>query len=606
MPSRTDQSPDSAPARRGSSPDFQWARGVVGWIRKNPLLLASTGFFILFCLFIWWIRPIGFIRGPFMAMWRHPAVVTLPLFSFLSGAFIHALIKTSFGDRYQTPERGRYHRRPQNPRLLGTFLTALCFACVGFLIALVWTGGWTADAIYAHIKFRTLTPQMLEGANMRVKPYDVAQEQIQTSLNSSTDNTAHLSIIEVNGRLTWTAARVPNGFWRGFSHGSDGIVTDGAESSLPNVSVNTPETTAEFDWSPGAKFAKSFDWHAHEICYTCDIVEVVGVPTPRGPMLVAPYVTWHGGLFVDRPVFSGVFIERPGGYFKKLSAAQAESDRELVATGHIFPAGLALRMAQSYAYKNGIANKIFTHKEQYDVDEEASAKETDEQPYLEDFKSLGTQWVTTMKPNGSTYSTGAIITTSVINGETRIWLTPKQTPLIDAGKAIEIVRGQPIAGVTFANANSSDVGGKYLAIEPRQVFPPGHGLQFLVSVVPSEETRVSLNIVVDARTQSVAGIFQADPQGDSDLVSYLNTGYLPPSELYTGPGAGSQGVTGESESATTPTTPLPNGTGAQATIERLLAENKAAQAQGAKNLKSLHAEQTDLEDLLTGAKSAKK
>ena len=136
----------------------------------------------------------------------------------------------SFGDRYATPERSSYYRRPENSRFLGTFLMALCFACVGFLIAIIWTGGWTADAIYAHIKFRTLTPQMLEGANIRVKPYDVAQEQIQTSLNSPTDNTAQLSIIKVNGRLTWTATRVPNGFWRGFSHGSDGIVTDGAES----------------------------------------------------------------------------------------------------------------------------------------------------------------------------------------------------------------------------------------------------------------------------------------------------------------------------------------------------------------------------------------
>jgi len=68
MPSRTDQSTDSVPANRGSNPAFQWGRGVLGWIRENPRLLAGTVFVILLCLFIWWIRPIGVIRDPFMAM----------------------------------------------------------------------------------------------------------------------------------------------------------------------------------------------------------------------------------------------------------------------------------------------------------------------------------------------------------------------------------------------------------------------------------------------------------------------------------------------------------------------------------------------------------
>ncbi len=86
MPSRTDQRPDSVPANRGSGPAFQWGPDVLGWIRQNPWLLAGAGLFILFCLLIWWIRPIGFIRDPFMAMWRHRAVVTLPFVSFLGGA----------------------------------------------------------------------------------------------------------------------------------------------------------------------------------------------------------------------------------------------------------------------------------------------------------------------------------------------------------------------------------------------------------------------------------------------------------------------------------------------------------------------------------------
>ena len=290
----------------------------------------------------------------------------------------------------------------------------------------------------------------------------------------------------------------------------------------------------------------------------------------------------------------------------KISAKQAETDPELVSYGHIFPAGLALRIAQAYAYKYGISNKLWTHKGQYNVNEEGSEEEVNTQPYLEDFKQLGLQWVTTMKPTGKTYTTGAIITTSAINGATRIWFTSNTSTLISAGRAVEIVRGQSGLGVVFADAGAEDSGGKYFAIEPRQIFPAGHGLEYLVSVVPSTETRTTLNVIVDAHTQSVVAVFQPNAAGDADLVNYLSTGVLPANEQFNGSGAGNTtglSSTPTQETGKTPTSPVATSPAAAsntvATIKRLLQENKSSQS-------GLQAEQRNLESLLAAAEKAAK
>ena len=217
-----------------------------------------------------------------------------------------------FGDRYGLGKReDRYGYRSYGgefPAPTGTIVTGLICGCVGFLVAALWTSMWSSEAIYAHTYYGQLTPAMLEGSNVRVKPYDVTSNQIKATLNSPTDNPDHLSIVKVGDKLTWTSVRDPNGFIRGFSHGADGLVAVSAESSQPNAVVNTPETTGSFKYSPGSKLGKNFGWHAHKICYTCDIVEVVGVPTPKGPMLIAPFVKWEGGWFIKHPVFGGVFL----------------------------------------------------------------------------------------------------------------------------------------------------------------------------------------------------------------------------------------------------------------------------------------------------------
>jgi hypothetical protein len=243
------------------------------------------------------------------------------------------------------------------------------------------------------------------------------------------------------------------------------------------------------------------------------------------------------------------------------------------------------RRGGAYKYRLGVANRLFSHRGGYDV------ADTDQnaQPYLQDFKRLGLQWVTTLKPRGKTNSTGMVMTTDAITGTTRTWKVPDTETLIGNAKALDIVKGERL-GVNFAGA--------FRAIEPRQVFPGGR-LQFLISVVPAAAQRVTLNVIVDAQRQEVVKVFPSGAAGDRDLITYLTTGHSAGYDFNAGAGGDTGGGDSDLPTTTTPATgPLPSGTGATATLTRLLEENHRDQRATDAHLSDLEAQEADLRRLL--------
>ena len=62
-------------------------------------------------------------------------------------------------------------------------------------------------------------------------------------------------------------------------------------------------------------------------------------------------------------------VFHPDGRIEDLSLAEAEHSPEIVASGRIFPEGLARRVQESYRYKHGFRNTAFTHRDQIQIDD---------------------------------------------------------------------------------------------------------------------------------------------------------------------------------------------------------------------------------------------
>ncbi len=566
--------------------------------RHAARIAAAVAVLILALGLVYLLRPLGIIRGPSMLLVRHPMLVTLPLIAFLAtfglGAgvvVVRRKLGLAPGGEGARRGAGRRMRSRIDSFLLGhglirsdqplrlPLVVALAVASLGLLYAFVSTKAYTDRAIYAHSDFQKLLPSELAGGEVRVKPYEVARKQLQNSLNTPTERITNMHIVKVGDELRWTAFKDPEGLFRVYTRKTAGIMSVSGESSSPTVEQSGPDHEEAFEVGPGMKWSDGIRWRiAKDFCYTCDVAEMTAIPTAEGPVVIAPYISYEGGFFVKRPVFGGVYLVHANGSIEDLSPEEALESPLVAASGRMYPEKLARRTADAYKYKNGIINRVFIHTEQLEV----ADTEANSQPYLQDFEDIGPQWVTTMKPRGETFTTAAVLLTDAQTGENRAWVVPKGTSLIGNEKAPDIVRGESIPGITFADTGAGDAGGKFRVVEPRQIFPGGR-LQFLVTIVPNSSNRSTMSVIVDAERQEVVAKFAATTEGDADLIEYLADGALPEDEGVA-PGEAEGGLTA--------------GQDAGATLERLLEQNRAEQAQAGDRIEALEAQERDLERLL--------
>ncbi len=480
--------------------------------RLRLTLLAAT--LVIAAWALWELRVL--LRPLYMlVVVRYPALLSLPLLAAGAAFALHLLARTIAGNRLarQRPSK----RRPRNG-LRGSLRTALVAATVGFAFAAAMTGYWTQSALYQHTTYETLDLRDLESGQVRIKPYAVAMHQTQNGLSSPTERPSNLHIVKVAGRLSWTSVRDPEGLFRILTRPTRGVMSVDATSSRPRARFAGPGYDANFRFGPGMRISENIRWQIYKWrCYTCDIAELIGLPAPGGPLIVAPYLRYEGSWFVRRPVFGGVYVVHPSGRIDDLSPRQALRDPVLRASGRIVPEKLARQIADAYGLKRGVANRLFVHEEELHV----ADTEQNRQPFFEDLARIGTQWVTTLKPRGQKFATAAIMTTDALSGRTRIWHTPRHQSLIGNQRALDIVRGETIPGIVFAAPYAQMVTGRFRVIEPRQVIAGGR-LHFLCSVIPDVGTRVTMSVLVDAESQQLVRTFPATPQGDAELAAYLH------------------------------------------------------------------------------------
>ena len=545
-------------------------------VTTRRLIWAAT--LLAVAVLLYQLRALGPVRGTYMTVFvRYPALFWAPLIAalLLGGAHFGMRVLLDRHDR----QRGSKRRNPFLARFGRDWTPAMTFGVSGiavFCFCALMVDAWTQSAIAGHVRYAPLDIRTLEGGEVRVKPFEVAQRQLVNSFNSPTERVTNMHVVDVDGELTWSAFRDPSGFFRTISKSTTGIITSDAESSSPRVTVRGTAQDGKFKYGPGMRFRDNVYWRLYrKHCYSCDVTEVIAVPTPEGPVIVAPYVRYKGGLFVRRPVFGGVYVVHADGEIEDLSPEEAARTPLVAESGRMFPVQLARRYADAYKYRLGVWNRMFTHTDGYEV---ADVGEN-EQPYLQKFAGMEhAQWVTTMTPRGRRSATGGVMLTDAVTGATRFWKTKEDLSLIGNEKALDIVRGERL-GVNFAGA--------FMAVEPRQVFPNGR-LHFLISVVPQEANRSTLNVIVDAESQTVVKVFPATDAGDAALTAYLNGEEVPDDFDFDG----EQGAdpAGAPSGPTGPTGPTGN-EDTVSTLRRLLERNREQQ-------KELREQEADLERLL--------
>jgi hypothetical protein len=482
---------------------------------------------------VWLVRPI--FHGPAMLLWTKPLVWGAPLVALA----VTLVIVRRRGGMLEL----RAGRRPSVALLAGPVIAFFLLVFGGVI-----NGALVSRSLYTHTAYEQI-PGLPSGGKVRLLPKEVAVQIASSGFNSPTEHLTDFHITLTPQGQRWTALRTPDGLFRVFSKKSQGIVTLDAEQTARTLK----EVDAPFKYAPGQQITDNLRWRLLKKHFLITLAESTGILGADGrPLIVVPYIKYKGWL-VRRPVFGGVFVVHPDGRIEDLSPDQARERTELVASGRLFPELLARRIQDAYAYKRGIANRIFSHTEQTQITD----TEDNHQPYLIDFGDGGSKWVTVAEPYGRAFAVNAIFLTDTVTGKTQVWRVPRGTSLTGNRRALETVRSVSIPGVVFSDQQTqSPGGGRFRTVEPRPAFVAGR-LVYLISIIPESANSVSKTVIVDAARNKLVTIFDndSDPQAEAKTLQYLRTGVVPGAGAAAGTPAAPQDTTG----ATTPSTAPPKG-----------------------------------------------
>ncbi len=492
---------------------------------------------------LWFFRPL--FHGIVLFFFVNPLIWLPPL----AVLVIWGLTTTLVGARdpwarSRTPAVMARHPRHALRRLEPSERLVLVMAGAFFLLGAFLNGPLVGRSIYANTVYRQI-PSLPTGGSVRLVPRDVAVQLASSGFNSPTERLTDFRIVRTPRGLAWTALRTPDGLVRTFIKKSEGLVSLAASTTERRVF----SADARLQVAPGLRITDNLRWRLLKERYLIELAEPTAIQDARGrPLILVPYLSYKG-LLVRRPVLGGAFVIHPDGRIEDLSPREARRRPEIAGSGRLFPDELARRIQDAYAYKRGILNRLFLHEEQTQI----SDTETNPQPYLIDFGSRGSKWVTVAEPYGRAFAVNAIFLTDSVTGTTEIWRVAGNESLNGNRRAIQTVRSVSIPGIVFAddavgaedgtsdNARRTPEagGGRFRVVEPRPVFAGGR-LVYLVSIIPESANAVSKSVIVDAARNKVIAIFNndSDPGADAKTLRYIATGELPTGSAADGGAAG--------------------------------------------------------------------
>lgn len=515
---------------RGSSPRRKLS---TGWI---VLIATLTALAVL--AYLW--RPLALIHGTVMFFYMQP-LLTLGLImaaGFAVAAMIMPPIKSASARTYS-----QSFKLTLASKLM---FTAAAFFALFALYGVCTQSSYNARALYGATDYKSIAELPKSGV-VRVMPKQVADTIAINSFNSPTETLKNSHIVrESDGKLHWTYEQAPSGAWRTLTKQTGGAI--GVEATAAESDITSYD--GKFAVGPSMKFSDSIRWRVYKKHYLARVTEIFAIPQDDGTVIfAAPYVKYKG-LLTKRPYFAGVMMVSPDGSIEDLSPAEAAKRGKLAESGRLFPEQLTRQIHDAYAYRHGIMNKIFTHRDQTEVHDPDS---DNRQPFMLAFGDT-LKWVSVAEPHGKAYAANAVFLTDAVTGKTQIWHVPKSTTYAGPTKGLDAAAGRAYSGIVFGKGS-----GKFRAVEPRPVFFDGK-LHYLVSIIPNRKTLVTKSVIVDADRNKVVAVFDHDTDdGATDkLLKALETGELPTVSVGTG---------GEA---------LDEGASATEQIQQLLNENRQA------------------------------
>lgn len=387
---------------------------------------------------------------------------------------------------------------------IGLALFGVGFVSWNIIVWGIFGDAWTKQTVYDSLRYEQLE-SLPDTTALRYLPLEVAYRYGDNRLQDPGIGLGDAEPIVVGDEVQWLLPRVPKGFWNAWLRNADGF-------AIVDNSGNVSMVRETMKYGEGMLGADHILWKLREQRYFSNISEIYYVHGPRGEAVaVAPYLSYRFQFPVMVPYWGGVFLVYGSGRIEDLTPEQAMR-HPLLESVRIFPEKLARLYVEAYAYKRGIMNALFEHKDQIEIPSVRSVDRLygNEMPFLLP-TALGQKWFVAAVPWGAE-GIYRIFFVDAMDGRVEFFELPQDSALIGPKRAQGYIRG----AYPYFDWNTMRI------LEPRPVLR-SETLYWMFTITPSDFSGVADTVLVNARTSAVMS-FGADKNELLAFVRGNNTG----------------------------------------------------------------------------------
>ncbi len=377
-----------------------------------------------------------------------------------------------------------------NYRLAGSPLSRRTTGLYSLIFFLVIVGLFLQEEIRMSITSQQMSfaerSELPDVAPVRLIPKNVATRYGQDSFQDPQEYLGDSQIVLMDGKLQRVFPRLPDGNILYFFNKLNGFVTVDVDTLERKVNIEDQV----FAVSEGIGIFDNIHFRLplkrYFVTYS---EEPIYLKDESGKWVtVVPYMTYKGFPFTV-PVWGGVMIVQPDGSMKDYSPQEA-GELSYLRGNRIHPKELATYYASAYAYRGGIINKWFLHKNETQVvnlqgDEEVIHAATDE----------GFKQIVVAEPYGLSYGIYKIFVIDATTGQREVISFDRKSQLTGPIAAADYIKKEfPTFDWTA-----------FTLAEPRPLIVD-EKLYWLLSIIPNDAAGIANTVLLDASTNTVTSI----------------------------------------------------------------------------------------------------
>jgi hypothetical protein len=321
---------------------------------------------------------------------------------------------------------------------------------------------------------------------VRLTPKQVAKRYADDSFQNPQEHLGDSQIVLIDGKLTRVSPRLPDGGILYLLKKMSGFVTVGVDTLERKVDISNQE----FKYSEGVGIFDNLYYQLPLKKYLVDYSkEPIYLKDDLGQWVtVVPYITYHGFPF-RIPDWGGVMVIKADGTINDYTPYEAQQISYLKGN-RIYPKELVQYYSSSYAYRGGLINKWFIHKNETEIVSLPSDESTIHSATTEGFKQI-----VVAEPYGRSYGVYRIFIFDVTSGKREVIEYDQNSQLTGPVSAADYIKK------SFPTYSWDT----FLLVEPRPL-AINDQLYWLLSIIPNDSAGIAKTVFLNAKTNVVTGV----------------------------------------------------------------------------------------------------